>query len=277
MAMKRMHLRHNFILAALALLFCPALLGCSGGTDLSIHIPKIGAADCIILQQGDYAMVIDTGEEDDGEEILGLFKEKEIRQLDALILTHFDKDHIGSVEAVLEAVDVKQIYLPSYEKDSKLYRKAVSALENCSGTVHYLTADTDFSLGEMDVSISVPKAISDPTNDNDHSLVIRLSYGEKRFLFAGDSEAERLSELLAEGDLSCHVLKVPHHGRYNENTEAFLEACGAEKAIITDSDKSPGEAVVINLLMQHGADVYQTRNGDVRIVTNGTNLAVHQD
>jgi len=222
-------------------------------------------------------VVIDAGEEDDGEEITGLLREKGIPHLDALILTHFDKDHIGSVEAVLDAVTAEAIYLPDYEKDSKLYKAALAAIERSGAAVHPLQSDADLTLGELDFSISVPKNIADPENDNDHSLVIRLAYGEKRFLFAGDAEAERLPELLNEGELACDVLKVPHHGRYNESTEAFLAACKAKKAVITDSDKSPAEPVVLNLLMEHGADVYQTRNGDVRIVTNGTNLAVHQD
>ena len=50
--------------------------------------------------------------------------------------------------------------------------------------------------------------------ENDFSLVVRLTHGDVRFLFAGDAENARLAELLDEGDLASDVLKVPHHGRY---------------------------------------------------------------
>lgn len=224
-----------------------------------------------------HAVMIDTGEEDDAEEIVSLMASRDIDVLDYLILTHFDKDHIGGVSAVLESVSVKQIYFPRYEKDSKLYRAMMASIEKSGAPYAFLTEDTQCQAGNLAFKISVPKAEQSESNDNEHSLVIRASYGEKRFLFTGDAEAERLGELLSEGDLACDVLKMPHHGRYNDRTEDFLKACAPKSVLITDSDKSPADSDVLNLIAQYGATAYETRSGDIRVVTNGSLLAVHQD
>ena len=115
--------------------------------------------------------------------------------------------------------------------------------------------------------------------DNDFSLVISLRIGNEGFLFAGDCEKERLSELLAEKDLELRhqVLKVPHHGREEKNSDKFLLAVSPEAAVITCSEEKEPDKEILELLSQLGAEVYLTSEGTVTCVTDGSSLEFFQD
>ena len=264
------------LLLFLILLLLPALFACSQG-DMTVTIPKIGAADCIIIDAGGHAVMIDTGEDDDAEEIQKCLATAGIRKLDCLIVTHFDKDHIGSAAAILESVPVARVIMPDYACKTKPYKRMTAAIDAKGVPCDRLTGDIEFTAGDMLFSVRAPKKAEYADGDNDHSLVIYLTYGAKRFCFAGDAEAERLSELLTDGDLAVDVLKAPHHGRFNENSEAFLDASSPKYVVMTDSDKSPADADYLALLLARGAEAYETRAGDVHITTNGKYIAVHQD
>ncbi|MBQ3931173.1 MAG: MBL fold metallo-hydrolase, partial [Firmicutes bacterium] len=69
---------------------------------LKITAIDVGKGDCILLQRGDHAVLIDTGYEDTAGKVLGELGAAGVKKLEALILTHFHKDHIGGVSAVLK-------------------------------------------------------------------------------------------------------------------------------------------------------------------------------
>lgn len=269
-------MRRKIFVAAVAalLLFCSACA--AKKQELELSVLRIGAADCIILISGEHAVMIDAGEDDDGAEITAYLAKKGVKSLDCLILTHFDKDHIGGADAVLASVQADRVLMPDYEKDGKQYEQLADALVAANIVPEALTADVSFSAGGMQFSVRAPHKTDYKAGDNDFSLVTMLTFGGKRFLFAGDAEAERIAELLAEGDLACDVLKMPHHGRMNENTAAFLDACAPGRVIITDSDKSPAEAELLELLAERNIDVFQTKDGNIRVVSDGGIVAAEQ-
>ena len=89
-----------------------------------------------------------------------------------------------------------------------------------------VTETRKISFDGVECLIYPPQQQEYKEEDNDFSLVISMTYGEQRFLFAGDCEKERLKELLeqTEFELQHDLLKVPHHGRKEKNSEEFLEA-----------------------------------------------------
>lgn len=76
-------------------------------------------------------------------------------------------------------------------------------------------------------------AAYDEEDKNNFSLVVRMEYGEKSFLFTGDAKKRRLEELLQKGVEGCTVLKVPYHGRWNDRSELFLKTVNPQYAVIT--------------------------------------------
>lgn len=267
-----------------ALLFlCVACLLCGchqGGRTLSVHVFSIGQADSILLTDGSASVLIDTGEKNDGGKIADSLSALGIDRIDLLILTHFDKDHIGGAPELLSRATVDRVLMPAYTPDSKRYKKLLEALNQAGLTAQQLTEDISLSIGGMALDIWTPKAAyaaSDAAEhadmDNDQSLVVRLVFGDTRLLFLGDAEDVRTEELLGGYDLACDVLKIPHHGRYHETSGALLDAAAPAYALITDSTKNSAEADLIALLDERGIQTMRTMDGELILTIRGDQIA----
>ena len=255
------------------------LAGCSTSTeeDLVIHAFKVGKADSFLIEHDSEYVLIDAGEEDDGEDIVKYLQQHNIYRLKALIVTHYDKDHVGGADYIVEALDIEHIYVPNYESDSKQTKQFLKAVNKAGNTLEKLTKVTNIKVGSANGTIYPPMKNS-YNGDNDYSLVVSLTYGETGFLFAGDIEEERIADLLADTTIDWQhtFLKVPHHGRFNDETTAFFEAVQPQVALITSSDKKPEEDAVVSALQAVDAKIFKTRAGDVEVTSDGTDIFVDQ-
>ena len=257
------------------------LLAACGGTETSsehpfiVHAFKVGKADSFLIEQNGEYMLIDTGEEDDGQKIVTYLQSHQITTLKALIITHFDKDHVGGADTIVNAVDIEHIYVPDYESDSKQTKQFLNAVDEAKVQLEKLTTNIPISIGDVTGTIYPPMS-SNYSGDNDYSLVVSLPYGETSFLFAGDIEATRIADILADPkiELAHTFLKVPHHGRFNEQTEALFEAVQPQYALITSSDKNPEADETVAALKAVGSKIYTTRSGDVEFVSDGIKILV---
>lgn len=274
------------MIVCLSLFISILIAGCSSsaskvanenvGKDyLDIVIFKIGKADSILLSTGEQTVLIDTGEDEDGEEIIDYMKKNKISTIDYLIITHFDKDHVGGADTILNEVEVLNVITPNYESDSKEYKEYLEALEDHQIAPHKLTNVFNVKVGTAEFTIDPPQKES-YSGDNDYSLVISAEHGKNSFLFAGDAEEERIAELIESGNLKHTFLKVPHHGQYNEKSTEFFTLIQPMYAVITSSDKNPEEKEVVDALNQLGTEIYVTRNGDVFISSDGESLRINQ-
>ena len=120
-----------------------------------------------------------------------------------------------------------------------------------------------------------PKAIS----DNDHSIVLRIVYGSRSFLFTGDIERSAEAEMTSlGGTLSADLVKVPHHGSRTSSTSNLIEAIGAEYAVISVGRSSPfvhPHPDVVERWQIAGAKVLTTgEKGMISVSTNGSDLSL---
>ena len=155
---------------------------------------------------------------------------------------------------------------------------AVQAMGQVRAKTESLRENASFELDGVSYAIDVANA-SDygPDEENDFSLVTSLSYGQVRFLFAGDAENARLGELLSEGGLSHDVLKVPHHGKAEKLSAAFFQAVSPRYAVITSDEKNLEDEAVPVFLRQFGAEVFLTREGTVTALTDGESIQFTQE
>lgn len=274
-----MGIKKSVILIITALTF--ALGGC--GTkqtapevtgEFDFTVLKAGQADAIIMKTENHSVIIDCGEKDDGDKVAEYLTDNGIENVDYLFITHFDKDHVGGVPKVLRSISVGEIVTPSCEGTNSEYRKYTDALSEYDITPTLLESNITFTLDDVLFEVCPPKKTSYAEGDNDFSLAISVTHGGNRFLFAGDAEKERLSEIMTQVDGEFDFLKVPHHGRYNKSTESFFKTVNPRYAVITDSDKNPAEDKTVAAL--EGADVYYTRNGDVNVVSDGEKIIINQ-
>lgn len=271
-------------LAAVVLIVCLSNLSPSGSRldAMKITILKVGKADAIMVQTGDETLVIDAGEDEDGEEVAELLTNQGIYTVDTLIITHFDKDHVGGADTLVESLEVGQVFLPDYQGSGTEYLDFLAALEQKGVQPQRLTEPLSFRLGEADVLVEPPASYeaAEMTDalDNNFSLITTVNHGENTLLFAGDAEKSRLREWLFRGSVrACDFLKIPHHGVYNTALEDLLEATLPQYAVICSSEKHPAQTQTLELLKRYNVRTLQTKDGDITVLSDGPTLEVRQD
>ena len=244
--------------------------------ELDFTVLKAGQADAIIMQTENHCVIIDCGEKDDGDEVVRYLADNGIENVDCMFITHFDKDHVGGAAKVLDGVSVGEIITPAYEGTNSEYTKYLDATREHNITPTELTEYISFTLDDVHFEVYPPQKTAYAEGDNDFSLAISVTHGDNRFLFAGDAEKERLSEIMKHVSGEFDFLKVPHHGRYNKNTDAFFKAVKPAYAVITDSGKNPAEDKTVATLEGVGSSVYYTHNGDVNVTSDGEKIIINQ-
>lgn len=276
-------MRKKVILILIIFNFILNLSGCNINISSKIEAPeavgefnftilKAGKADAMILKTENHCVIIDCGEKDDGKKITEYLDDNNISIIDYIFITHFDKDHVGGFPKIAENIDIENIMVPDYEGNNTEYKNYIKAVEEKELSVTRLKTDVYFVLDDVSFEVSIPKKQAYEESDNDFSLVISVTHGENNFLFAGDAEQERISEILSEFSYEYDFLKVPHHGRYNSNTEKFVKVIMPKYSVICDSEKNPADEKTISALEAVGSEIYSTANGDVFVASDGKEI-----
>lgn len=199
----------------------------------SLTILDVGHGQCVILQDAKGTVILDAGP---GSTLLEFLHESEITEIDAVILSHADTDHIAGLVPLLFAgtVDVRRVYLNSdATKDSDFWKDLRYAIADVSSraaisvSTEVTTRSTqEFARGDVQIEILYPDpplAMAGPggtdlkgrrVTANSMSVVARISYQSiPRLLLTGDIDGVGLEILLeAFPSLQSDVLVFPHHG-----------------------------------------------------------------
>lgn len=257
-----------------------ALLVTAGRAQtMTVDFFDMGKADAMLVTLEDgYTMLIDAGTNKGGKALAERLAEAGVGPIDCMVVTHYDKDHVGGADQIIEDVGVRRVVMPTYHKESKQYDQFVEAMDQ-RPEVERTPLDTaqrlSFEQGGAAITITAAHREDYGTDEeNDFSLAVRIRFGETRFFFTGDAEGLRQKELLAEGDVACDVLKVPYHGRLTDVSAQFLAAARPQIAFITDSEEEPANPVLVRLLDEMGTKTYCAKDGDVRVQSDGKTVWV---
>ena len=248
---------------------------------LEVRFLKVGKADAIVLMCGGETMVIDCGEEDDGREVLACLKSRGVKIVDVLMITHFDKDHVGGADTLMEGIKVEKVLLPAYTGSSTEYTDFMNAIGKAGIDPVNVTENMNLTLGSASILVEPPASYEIPAGvseyDNDFSLITTVEFDGKRLVFTGDSEKKRIREWLAGGSAAeCDVLKIPHHGVYNKALDELLSETKPSHTVICDSKKNPADEKTLGLIKKIGADCMQTQYGDIVIICSREGIEIHQ-
>lgn len=266
-----------------ALLAAGAMFSCGEKTadnktdnELTVTFFDVGKADSILLRTDNSTVIIDCGEKGDGKEIVNALEEQGVDTVDYLIITHYDKDHIGGAAKVIKSLDVKNILAPDYIEESEEYDKYYKAVAEKGIEPQLLTEDIEFTLDGVSYTVNAPeKDFYGEENDNDFSLVTKAVHGGNTLLFTGDATEQRLDEIMDIG--KCTLLKLPYHGRKIENLDEFLDAVSPQGIIVCTSKKEY-ESKVQNLLLESGIPTYSTCfNGKITAVSDGEQIKINTE
>lgn len=277
----------------LLLLFCLAALLCllfgEPGRDLGkqaeaegvleVHFLDVGHGDSTLVLCGEYAMMIDCGDDTQGAKLLGYLAEHGVEKLDYLILTHPDKDHIGGAPAVLTNFPTGQVFLSGYEKGSEAQELLNQTLENQGVEPSTPKVGAVYQLGEAHFTILAPNGTYEESNDS--SIALLLRFGENTFLFTGDAEKEAESDMIDNNadprlSLKADVYQVGHHGGKSSSKKKFLHAVSPAFAVIScggQEEKGNPDEEVLERLREAGAKVFRTdMQGTIVACSDGKNI-----
>lgn len=280
----RVFKRNRICILMIILLSVSLLYGCQTVTTtvestLKITFLKVGKADAIIIEKDRQVMIIDAGEEDDGEEIVSFLHKDGVEKVDYLIISHYDKDHIGGADTLLESIDVLQIILPDYESNSVEYLDFMNIVAEKSYTPLFLNEDYEFTFANCTVTVNPPVSYEHDASadfDNNLSLIVSIEYGDQRFLFTGDAEKQRINEWLNTDPEEYSFVKMPHHGIYNTAMKRLIEETNVSYAVICDSKKNPADQQTLELLDKYQVTVRETKDGNVTVLSDGKRIEVSQ-
>lgn len=245
---------------------------------LQMTFLNTGKSDCIIMDLGGSVIINDTADEDDYEYICSFLDKKQITAIDYMVLSHFDKDHIGSAAKLVGTYEVGCVLMPDYEEDSVYYEALMEALEQTGTEAVKLKEDYCLTAEEADIYISVPEQ-EEYDNDNNYSLIMAVTYGENRFLLLGDAMKKRTGEFLKTpmGEEQYDLVKMPHHGDYNKKLEDLMACARPVWAVLTvGQHRERLEEETVQLLDKYNCKVYDTVDGDVTVESDGTDIIVTQ-
>ncbi|MBQ7907459.1 MAG: MBL fold metallo-hydrolase [Clostridia bacterium] len=263
------------VMAFVCTLFCSC--GKEAEISVSVDILKIGKADCIIIDTGSNIIMIDTGEEENLDTVRAYMSKKGYDRVDMLILTHYDKDHIGGASEIISEYNVTTVIESVFTSNDEWYAKYHQTMDSLGITPTKLSKDYSLTVDGCQIDISVPKEKEySEKKDNNSSLVVSMECGEKRMLFCADAMELRLEELIEELEGPYDFVKLPYHGNYLDNYREFLEIIKPTYGAITCSKKNPASEETLSLLDELEITAYQTRNGQITVITDGKELIVKQ-
>ena len=193
-----------------------------------------------------------------------------------LIITHFDKDHVGSAADIINRVEVDNVLQSNVPKDSDYYDNYLTALNKKSIEPVTVSGDMSFELDEMSFTVNGPQTVYEKNESNNSSLITSLVYKNNKLIFMGDAQNDRIKDFIETNQTDYDFVKMPYHGNYQKKLSELLESITPEYAVITSSEEFPEEEKMTSLLDDMGIKYYLTRSGAVDITADGESVTVTQ-
>lgn len=229
---------------------------------LKVTYLDVGQADCTIIQYGPSSMIIDAGGNATAASLVTTITKMGISKFDIVIGTHPHEDHIGGMDAVINNFGIGKIYMPKVSNTTKTFEDVLTAIQKKGLSVTTPIPGNTFTLGQ-DVQCTILAPNNSTYVDlNSYSIVIKLVYGNRSFLFTGDAESDSELEMIAKGyDLKADVLKVGHHGSTSSTSPEFLKAVSPTYAVIfvgKDNTYGHPHQATLDKLNAAGVKIYRT-------------------
>lgn len=233
----------------------------------------VGQGDATLVQSGGQSYLIDGGDPEAGPEVVDFLRSRGVEELDGLVATHPDADHIGGLPDVLDAFPVSTVYLSGEaDKGTTTFNTFLRSVRDEDARVFEARAGMRMDWGGPEVIVLSPPPEGEGGlfgESNEDSVTLLLTFGTARVLLIGDAES-RAEEYMSTGHYTgpVTVLKVGHHGSTSSTTPLFLNRFRPEISVISVGDNSYGHPTpqTVRRLKTVGAEVFRTdEDGDVLV------------
>lgn len=229
---------HRFILLTMVSIITFYALPIKNSISNEVNFINVGQGDCTLIRNHNKVVLIDTGGlsymDVANDSLVPFLRKKRIYQIDAVIITHYDYDHCGSLTSLNQSYPIKQV-------------------------VDY-TSSFPVKVGNLVFNNHNYYATSN--DENDKSLVLSFNICKKDFVIMGDAPSYVEKEIIKnEAEIKCDILKVGHHGSNTSTCEDWLKYLSPKEAIISCGKNNkyghPNKEVV-RLLNKYKIKIHRT-------------------
>lgn len=245
--------------------------------NLEIYYLDVGNADSILIRYHNNNVLIDAGNNEDGEKLVNYFKSLGVENFKYVIGTHAHEDHIGGMDNIINSFNIEHFYMPSTITTTKTFEDVIDSLTKKN--IKFETPKIDYKFNIEDIEFKVLYIGDNKEDLNKTSIILKMTYKETSYLFTGDATSETEKEILNK-DIKSTVLKVAHHGSQYSSTAKFLNEVKPKYAIIEvgkDNDYGHPKKVVLQKLEKIGAEIYRTdQDGTIHLISDGKNIKIEK-
>lgn len=244
---------------------------------IQIHYIDVGQGDSIFIElPNKKAMLIDAGESSKGKVVANYITDLGYSKIDYIVGTHPHADHIGGLAHIINNFDIGDIYMPKIVSTSKTYENLINTISEKGLKITSAKAGMSI-VSENDLNINIIGPNEEYKDLNNSSVVIKIVYKDRKFLFMGDAETESEDDIMTT-DVSADVIKVGHHGSDTSSGKTFVSEVNPKYAIImvgnNNKYKHPYQ-IIIDRWTGVGAKVYRTDiNGNIIVTSDGKSLDI---
>lgn len=242
---------------------------------MTVSFIDVGQADSIFIElPNNQTMLIDAGNNSDGEDIVRYIEKQGYDKIDYLVGTHPHEDHIGGMDTIINDLEIGSIYMPKISTNTQTFEDVLTAIQNKDLQVNTAKAGV-MVLSTSGLSITMLAPSGKSYDDlNNYSAVVKVVYGDSSFLFEGDAEDVSESQMVSAGsNLRADVLKIGHHGSSSSSTQSFLKAVSPVYAIIScelNNQYGHPHQETLDKLVDIKAQIFRTDlNGTIVVSTSG--------
>lgn len=246
--------------------------------NLEIITFDVQNADCFLIKtpQNKY-FIIDTGraaynggKAQANSIIIKYLKDRGIKNIEGMVVTHFDNDHSGGASDIMKNVNVKNVYLNSYSD------KTMTSI-NIFKTLKEKKIHSEIPKGiiYLEPDLTLNTFIADKKEDNDKSIITLLSYKDFDMIFMGDAGIGAFEVLKDKIPHDVEVLKVGHHGGMNVVNKNMIDYMNTKISIISTGPNAFGHPNRTTLDVLRNTDIYRTdRHNSIKIKSDGNKYSV---
>lgn len=248
--------------------------------NLEVIAFDVQNADCFLIKtpQNKY-FIIDTGRAgykgsnaQANSIIIKYLKDKGIKNIEDMIITHFDNDHSGGAVDIMKSLNVKQVYINSFDDKSM-------TSENIYKTLKELNIPAKIPLNNKSIyneeNFNLQTYISNSDNDNEKSIITLLTFKDFDMLFTGDAGTEAFEKLKKNIPHNVEILKVGHHGGPHVVNSDMLNHLNTKVSVISTGPNSFGHPNKGTLDILRNTDIYRTdRHNSIKITSDGQNYTL---
>jgi competence protein ComEC len=252
---------------------------------LKVTYLAVGQGDGIYVEfPNGEKMIIDTGPP--GKDNMGIaytiipyLDHFGIKNIDYLVISHFDADHVGGMPYLLKNKQINNIFIPPFKKPAKYHVWLNNYLSTHQQPKLYkLTAGQQLQVGQCQLSILNPLINKISSDRNANSIVILVNYKNNSFLFTGDLPASQEKRIIREYKLKkINILKAGHHGSNTSSCAELLKNLRPDLTVISVGRNNFGHPApeVLSRLNKYNLKYLRTdQNGAITVLSNGSQLKI---